>query len=187
MTTPRKIPEHLADYRKVLVTADQKAQEELDKAILSLSGGGLGVSMVFIKDIIGTAPIDRPWLLMAAWIAWGLSVVAVLASYHLSIRAIHNGIAQIDAGNSYAGEFGGAAAKATLWLNWLGIALFFAGVVCISAFVCFNIATKGVNNGNPPAIASSGASTSASAASTADAASTRASTAEPSSTASTRQ
>lgn len=187
MTTPRKIPEHLADYRKVLVTADQKAQEDLDKAILSLSGGGLGVSMVFIKDIVGTAPIDLPWLLMAAWIAWGLSVVAVLASYHLSIRAIHNGIAQIDAGSSYAGEFGGAAAKATLWLNWLGIALFFAGVVCVSAFACFNIATKGVNNANAPAVASSGASPSTSAASTADAATTRASTAAPSSTASTRQ
>jgi hypothetical protein len=155
MTAPKEIPSHLADYRKVLVAADQKTQEELDKAILTLSGGGLGVSMVFIKDIIGTAPMDRPYLLMASWIAWGLSVVAVLASYHLSILTVRNGIKRIDDGNAYSGSFGGWAGKLTTTLNWIGIALFFAGVLCISAFACFNIAIKGAPVGNPPTIAAS--------------------------------
>jgi hypothetical protein len=42
-------------YRALLVQTWQKTQDDIDKAILSLSGGALGVSFVFLKDIVGPA------------------------------------------------------------------------------------------------------------------------------------
>lgn len=35
---------YLQDYRKLLLTAEQQAQANFDKTVLSLSGGALGVS-----------------------------------------------------------------------------------------------------------------------------------------------
>jgi hypothetical protein len=40
---PKTLPEHLVDYRKLLVGAEQKAQEDFDKTVLALSGAALGV------------------------------------------------------------------------------------------------------------------------------------------------
>ena len=73
MTEESKQSEHLADYRKWLVSAEQKSQEDFDKTILSLSGGALGISFVFLKDVIGPLPILQPGFLLAAWLAWRLA------------------------------------------------------------------------------------------------------------------
>ncbi|WP_417913843.1 hypothetical protein [Candidatus Electronema sp. JM] len=35
--------DQLAEYRKWIVAAEQKSQEDFDKTVLSLSGGALGV------------------------------------------------------------------------------------------------------------------------------------------------
>jgi hypothetical protein len=42
--------DHTSDYRSLLVQTWQKAQDDFDKAVLSLSGGALGVSFIFLKD-----------------------------------------------------------------------------------------------------------------------------------------
>ena len=60
----------LAAYRLHLVAAEQKAQEDFDKTILSLSGGALGVSFVFLKDIVGPEHVAAPAWLFAAWLTW---------------------------------------------------------------------------------------------------------------------
>ena len=49
-------------YRALLVQTWQKTQDDIDKAILSLSGGALGVSFVFLKDIVGPTGAHRPGL-----------------------------------------------------------------------------------------------------------------------------
>jgi hypothetical protein len=69
----------LSEYRKHLQAAEQKSQEDFDKTVLSLSGGALGISFVFLKDVIGPNPIVQPNMLFAAWVAWGISTFCVLA------------------------------------------------------------------------------------------------------------
>jgi len=44
--------ESLQEYRTHLVAAEQKAQEDYDKTVISLSGGALGISFAFIVDCI---------------------------------------------------------------------------------------------------------------------------------------
>ena len=49
MSNNSEIPAHLQEYRKALVAAEQKAQEDFDKTVLSLSGGGTWNFIYFSK------------------------------------------------------------------------------------------------------------------------------------------
>jgi hypothetical protein len=63
----------------------QNSSDEYDKAVLAVSSGGLGLSVVFIKDI---AP-HAIWLpaLYISWALFGLSVLMVIISFRVGILA----------------------------------------------------------------------------------------------------
>lgn len=155
-----------APYRQHLQDACVKSQESFDKTVLSLSGGALGVSFIFLKDVIGSKPIDAPGLLVATWVAWAASSLAVLFSFHLSHLALRKAISQVDDGSIADGARpGGGYARATAWLNVSGAVLFFAGVVSIVIFASFNLTERSETHGNStpttsPAPASAAAATS---------------------------
>mgnify|MGYP006172313013 CR=1 FL=1 len=83
----------MAAYRQSLIEAEKQGQDSFDKTVLSLSGGALGISFVFIKDIIGVGAIVLPHLLLAAWVCWALSMLAILVSFYTSNRALRKAIA----------------------------------------------------------------------------------------------
>lgn len=133
----------LAEYRQWVVAAEQKSQEDFDKTVLSLSGGALGISFVFLKDVIGPHPIALSGVLLGAWFSWAFSTFSVLASYYLSHLALRRTISQIDDGTIYEQLPGGAFAKSTATLNAIGAILFLAGVCCITVFAGANLSSKG--------------------------------------------
>lgn len=130
--------DNLKEYRAHLVLAEQKAQEDFDKSVLSLSGGALGVSFAFIKDVAGTGPFLRSEYLICAWICWGTSVTVVLLSYFLSHLALRRAIAQVDKGQIYKGRPGEYFDIATAVCNAVGGLLFFSGVILLTVFVAAN-------------------------------------------------
>lgn len=139
----------LEDYRTHLITAEQKAQEDFDKTVVSLSGGALGISFAFLKDIVGNHPIAHKGLLFTAWISWGLSISLVLSSYFTSHLALCKSIDQIDNAvrNSninqiYTQRAGGRFSLITSILNAVGGLLFFVGILFIAVFVWHNLETK---------------------------------------------
>lgn len=134
-----EIPEDLKKYRDHLVLAEQKAQEDFDKTVLTLSGGALGISFAFITDVAGDPPFKWPLLLFWAWVCWGLSAFSVLVSYFASHLALRRAIRQVDTGEIYTGKIGGAYDFATAVLNGLGAALFLSGVILIVAFAYLNL------------------------------------------------
>ena len=154
---------HWAEHRKHLVACDQKSQEDFDKTVLSLSGGALGISFVFLKDVIGPNPIQSPALLFAAWVAWGISTFCVLASYYLSHLAIRKTISQIDMDTLHREKPGGRYRDATAFLNAAGAVFFLLGVCTITLFASANLKTKGA----PDVAAQSTAAASAASAATA--------------------
>ena len=83
-------------YRALLVQTWQKTQDDIDKAILSLSGGALGVSFVFLKDIVGPAGAHKSGFLFAAWISWATSCALTLLSFLASRRAFAKQIKILD-------------------------------------------------------------------------------------------
>ena len=160
-TTLTELPPHLVEYRKHLVAAEQKSQEDFDKTVLSLSGGALGISFVFLKDVIGPNPVNGPGWLLAAWIAWGASSLCVLASYFMSHLALRKAIAQVDTGTIYTQAVGGTFRQWTTLLNASGATLFLLGVFMITIFAGSNLISKGVQNGPIASNTTSAASASA--------------------------
>jgi hypothetical protein len=140
------LPDHLVDYRKFLVTAEQKSQEDFDKAVLTLSGGALGISFTFLKDIVGANPISEPAFLIWAWRLWAGSILCVLFSYFLSHLSLRKAIAQVDGDTIYSQKPGGVWATWTACLNISGAVLFVLGVFTLTYFASINVINKGAMN-----------------------------------------
>ena len=60
----------LEKYRSMVVAAMQKSQDDYDKAVMSLSGGALGLTFAFFQK--ASEPRQYLPLLEAAWILWTL-------------------------------------------------------------------------------------------------------------------
>lgn len=149
------------EYRQMLVAAEQKCQDDFDKTVLSLSGGALGVSFIFVKDIVGPGAINHSAWLLAAWVAWALSSLAVLASFFMSHLALRGAIAQCDNGTIYSQKPGGVFSSATRHLNAGGALLFFIGICFMAAFVYTNLPSREATNVGEKATKSAAQSTAA--------------------------
>jgi hypothetical protein len=130
---------NLRAYRNHLVAAEQKAQEDFDKTVVSLSGGALAISFAFIKDMIGSGPLDKALFLLVSWMLWGGSITAVLLSYFCSHLALRRAIIQVDKNKIYNERPGGFYDIITAILNFGGGLLFLLGVISIVYFVGHNL------------------------------------------------
>ncbi|MEW5939701.1 MAG: hypothetical protein AB1750_08580 [Chloroflexota bacterium] len=128
----------LKEYRNQIISAEQKAQEDFDKTVLSLSGGALGVSFAFVKDIVGESPICISFLIVS-WVSWALSSTSVLISYYMSHKALRHAIKQIDTNKIRQEQPGGVYDKFTGFLNMLGLILFLVGLLAMIWFVKTNL------------------------------------------------
>jgi hypothetical protein len=126
-------------YRNHLVKTRQASQSNYDKAVLLLSAGALGVSMTFVKDIVGD-PKKAYWmpLLMVAWICWGISCASVLYSHFASVSAHDESIAALDDER----EPDIASNKMTGFLNVTSGVFFLVGLVLFCVFAYCNIGHK---------------------------------------------
>ncbi len=129
----------ISSYRNHLILAEQKAQEDFDKTVVSVSGGALGVTFIFLKDLIGAGPIFYRGCLFFAWACWGMSITSVLFSYLLSLAALRKTIRQVDSDEIYEQKAGGKWSELVMYLNLLGGLLFFVGVISVVTFIWFNL------------------------------------------------
>lgn len=131
--------DQITEYRKGLQLLEQQMQSEYDKAILALSGGALGVSMTFLKDVVIKQGVEGGGYLLFAWLCWGLSVTCTLSSYYTSTLAMQRAVRQTDDKLIYWELAGGWLNQATKALNFAAGILFMIGVVLIVVFVSYNI------------------------------------------------
>lgn len=131
--------DELQNYRSNLLELQQKMQSEFDKAVMSLSGGALGLSFAFLKDIVKTTPLKDTSCLIAAWISWALSISCILFSFMSSAAALGHAIKQTDQKVIYLETQGGAFNTATKYLNIAGGIFFLLGVIAISFFMKVNM------------------------------------------------
>jgi hypothetical protein len=135
----KELNEQLKEYRNHLVLAEQKAQEDYDKTVIALSGGGLGISFAFLENVVGTKCIVEPLFLFFSWVAWALSILCVLASFFTSHLALQKAIKQVDDGTIYEKSLGGTFNKITRICNVPVRILFVFGAIIIAIFVLKNI------------------------------------------------
>jgi hypothetical protein len=121
-----------AEHRKWLVSAYEGATQWFDKAIMTLSGGALGVSIAFIHDVAPKP--EHKWLLGVAWILFALSLLLILISFLTSQRAILDMIRQIDEDVEKV-----VRGKATDRLNRAAAGSFVLGAIFLVIFALYNL------------------------------------------------
>lgn len=63
------------------------ASENLDKTIIFTSLPLLGISLVFLKDIVPEKQIVHVWILIISWISFVFAILCVISSYWTSMWA----------------------------------------------------------------------------------------------------
>jgi hypothetical protein len=137
----RKYQEYIRE-RQLLFNAKLQGSQSLDKAILTLSAGALGLSLTFMRQV---APHPQPTtlkLIILAWSCFGLSIVTTLISFLTSQKACNKQIEILEATFLQHGDrekLTNKYSRVTMILNWFSIILFIAGVILFALFSAINI------------------------------------------------
>ncbi len=122
-------------YRQWLVQAHHTASRDYDKALMTLAGGGLGVSIVFIRDVVPHP--HTKWLLGTGWILLALSLLVILIGFLTSQKHLVREIGDLD--NPPAKQRPDHYGRLTTILNWAACVCFVLGVVCVVIFAVYNL------------------------------------------------
>lgn len=138
------------DERKALVEGEQASADQFDKTILTLSGGALAISLVFLEKI---APKPKQETLLYLYLAWGAlvcSLCAILSSFLTSQHAYRRQRKVLE--NALFAELGQQPDTTNCWasltriLNWLSILVFVFGVGMLVCFSIQNLKAKPSDN-----------------------------------------
>src|SRR5690625_691790 len=132
--------EHLLKYRQELIDAKNASQDELDKALLSLSAGAFGITIAFLNSISASPPIQTGWL-YTSLICWGLTISFSLVAFYLSVISHEKDLKILNSNPDLLYEKNrkdpiNTAVKA---LNVISLVLFITGLITISIFAAKNI------------------------------------------------
>lgn len=127
------------DYRRHLYDALHEASRDYDQAILALAAATLAVSVTFAHDIAPTPAEGSRTLLLIAWGALVVSMVAIVGSFLTSQRVLRQAIEDLDrpAGTEPAAP--GRAARATEGLNLLAGGALVVGLVLLAGYALANM------------------------------------------------
>jgi hypothetical protein len=124
-------------------TTSQSAS--FDRHVLTLSGGALGLSVTFLKDVIPISSAVCLPLLFVSWVWFILCVLITLISFRASIKALEKAVPYV---TKYYLE-GDAEAlnkhlesqwtKAVDWCAYAGIIFFVLGLIFTMMFVGVNL------------------------------------------------
>jgi len=128
-----------SEYRKQLVEFEQKIGEGFDKTLIALSGGALGLSIAFIKDIVGVKAMTYECFLIISWSFWALSLGSILFAFYFGQLAYRKAITQVDNDTINTEVTGGIYTAIVNWLNAIGAISFFFGVISIVIFSIKNL------------------------------------------------
>ena len=148
------------DERRSLNDARFRVAESLDKALLTLSGGALAISMTFIKDI-ANSPVWA-WALMTAWVLFGSAIAVLLLSSYICQLAYKKQRQILDDGQTAKLEKQDKDAqtrsrtpeKKNVWTvstevgNLAALVLFLLGIAFLGIFIWINMQNRsGDDNG----------------------------------------
>jgi hypothetical protein len=131
--------DQITEYRTSLLQLEQQMQASYDKAVMTLSGGALGISLTFIKDVADKSALKATDWLLASWVLWGLSITCVLFSFFTSACALRKAVQQTDDKTIYIEPKGGLFNTITNILNPVAGVLFLVGVIAICVFMKGNM------------------------------------------------
>lgn len=102
---------------------DLESQRSFDKQLVALSGGGLGITLALLNDLVGDGPILSPWAFQMGCLALIISLVLALLSSYTS----HRGIQALLAAHAN----GPCDTESNAWLSWTHVLNRFSAVLCV--------------------------------------------------------
>jgi cytochrome bd-type quinol oxidase subunit 2 len=90
----------LKEFRKNNEDNLEKGQEHFEKQLSFISAGALGISMFLIEKVVkDLSQSQYKWILIASWIALGLTLIINLISHFFSVKFNYSNIEEIDTKN----------------------------------------------------------------------------------------
>jgi len=136
------------EERKLLIHAEYEESRLFDKAILTLTAGAFGLSLTFIRQIVPTIRSGTVWMLIFAWVGFGISLLSTLISFLTSQSACSKQREILKA--EYFNNRGSQSKKVNLknkmaiWtkqLNKISIFAFIIGIFFLTTFSIVNLST----------------------------------------------
>ena len=138
-----KLYEIYLKQEEELSKRDLSNVENLDKAILSLSSAGLGLSLVFIRNVVKLAAANHVWVLQVSWLMFGLAITSTLLSYLFGQRALDRqrefNEKYFLEGDEKAGLQKSFASRMTRFLSYVSVFTYIAAVACTAFFIGLNL------------------------------------------------
>jgi hypothetical protein len=136
-----KLPEDVyLEERKLLIDEEREAARTFDKAMLTLSGGALGLSLSFIKQLVPHPHLIG--LLATAWSSLAVALLATILGLHISQSAIRRARDMLDGdqrGDKDALNQKNTPARWTDCFNWIAATTFMVGIVLLVMFALLNL------------------------------------------------
>jgi len=133
-----------------------QVSERFEKSLILISGGALGLSMTFIKEVV-SAPLIYSCLLYLAWFSLAGSLCLCVVSLFCSLRAIARKIINLDENELRQRIIEGTAQQnesnrqfekndinsnpygtVVKWLNFIAVGCFVVGIIALTFFVVKN-------------------------------------------------
>lgn len=141
-----EIKEELERYRRrrnFLIDVGREASRSYDKYILTLAAGTFGLSLLFVERIATNPKEQTEWFLIAAWIAFGASILSTLLSFLFGQESCSKEIEILDSKYSGAIKDDNKTKNIfitwTKWLNRVSMVLFIVGVILLITFSSLNL------------------------------------------------
>jgi hypothetical protein len=130
----------LLKSREIVSQMGAEQVVNFDKALLTLTTGGLGLSVLFLTEFFDDRSIAEVIFLYFSWTAWTLSLVFNMISYLTSWKDSERAVEIIDnrMEEKSANEVN-TWRIVTIWLNWSSFAGFVLGAVLFLIFVSLNV------------------------------------------------
>ncbi len=130
----------LQKYRDFLMDKHHQASVSFDKAVMTLSGGALGISLTFLHDVVSSPLPETKIFLTTSWLSFALSLASILISYLTSIGSLRKAMGQVDDGTIYNVKTpGGIPTLLTVTLRITSAIGFLSGVFFFIVFALNNI------------------------------------------------
>ena len=131
------------DHKKQAWEDIQSSTDSYDQSLLTLSSGGLGLSIAFIKDVVPLQQAIWLWLLYCSWVAFAVCILTTVISFQIAIETqkellLNCGKYYIDKDESYRDKRG-KYSRILRWCTIVAGGLFVLALACTIVFSVENV------------------------------------------------
>ena len=119
----------LKEYQNKIEAVKDYATTQLDRLVISISSGAIGLSVIYLKDFIALDAANGNLLLLLSWFCFAFAIIFSLASHLAIIKSV-----DYDATHSKLSDLLNKFTDIFNVISVLGVAV---GVISLLLFMCY--------------------------------------------------